>query len=258
MKKALTILIVVALLIGAGAWYFLSNANELIRGQIEQQGSKYLGTAVSVESVDLVISQGRMTIGGLQVSNPQGFSENQALSVAQITLDLGNLINQPYQVQLINIQAPKVLYEMNASGQGNLVALKDNLLANLPQSDKTPPTQDGANPLVIVEDVTIKSVQLTLDFAQLPTDELKIKKKVYQLTLPTFNTGPVGQPDGIPADQVGAVIVKAMLDQAIDKAKVEAKNRLAEEAKKKAKELLDKEKDKLLDKAKDKLKNLFN
>ena len=78
------------------------------------------------------------------------------------------------------------------------------------------------------------------------------------MTLPTFNAGPIGQPNGIPADQVGVAVVNTMLDNVIAAAKSEAKKRLADEAKKKVKEELDKQKGKLLEKANDKLKGLFN
>ena len=44
MKKGLGIIAVLVLLIAGGAWYMLSGAGDFIRVQIEQQGSKYLGT----------------------------------------------------------------------------------------------------------------------------------------------------------------------------------------------------------------------
>ena len=255
MKKGLVILLV--LLLVGGAWYMLSGAGDFIRGQIEQQGSKYLGTDVSVSNVDLALTEGRMTITDLQVQNPQGFSNNKAFSVDAITLDLGEVLSQPYVVQTININAPAFLYEVDENGQGNLLELKNNLESNLPKTDNKA-AKDGANPLVIVENVTVSNVRLKFDFEKLSTGELKIDKKTYEATLPTFNAGPIGQPNGMPADKVGLAVVNAMLDNIIAAAKSEAKKRLAEEAKKKLKEELDKQKDKLLEKASNKLKGLIS
>ena len=96
-----------------------------------------------------------------------------------------------------------------------------------------------------------------LDFEKLPTGDLKIEKKAYEITLPTFNAGSIGKPNGIPADQVGVAIANAMLDNIIKQAKAEAKNKLEEEAKRKLKEKVDEEKDKLMEKAGNKLKDLF-
>jgi hypothetical protein len=258
MKKFLIVIVVFVLLIAGGALYLVSNAGDLIRTQIEQQGSKYLGTQVSVFSVDLALTEGRLTINDIDVENPAGFSKSDAFSIEMITLDLGEVLKEPYTVQTVTLHAPEVLYEVDAKGQGNLLVLKNNLMANLPKS-KVPqePAKAGANPLVIVDDVSISKVRLKLNFEQLQTGDLNIEKKVYEVTLPTFSAGSIGKPNGIPADQVGAAIANAMLDNIIAQAKVEAKKRIEEEAKRKLKEKVDEEKEKLLEKASGKLKDLL-
>ncbi|KXI27695.1 AsmA family protein [Paraglaciecola hydrolytica] len=255
MKKGLMIF---ALLIAGFAWYVLSGAGDFIRSQIEQQGSKYLGAAVSVASVDLALTEGRMDINSLNIENPSGFSNENAFSVDSITLDLGDVINEPYIVQTININAPTFLYELDAGGQGNLLVLKDNLMANLPKTNNESASKEGANPLLIVENVTVSKVRLKFNFEKLSTGDLKIDTKEYEVILPTFNAGPLGQPNGLPADQVGLAVINAMLDNVISAAKSEVKKRLAEEAKKKVKEELEKQKDKLLEKASDKLKGILS
>jgi hypothetical protein len=258
MKKGLGIFALLLLLIAGGAWYVLSGAGDFIRAQIEQQGSQYLGTTVSVFNVDLALTEGRMTISDLDIDNPKGFSDEDAFSVDTITLDLGEVLNEPYVVQTVSINAPEILYEVDSSGQGNLIALKNNLADNLPKSENRTASKDAANPLVIIENVTVSNVRLKFNFEKLSTGELNIETKAYEVTLPTFNAGPIGQPNGMPADQVGVAVVNAMLDNVIAAAKAEAKKRLAEEAKKKVNEELEKQKDKLVEKAGDKLKGLFN
>jgi hypothetical protein len=260
MKKGLGIFALVVLLIAGGAWYILSGAGDFIRAQIEQQGSQYLGTNVSVFKVDLALTDGRITISDLDIKNPQGFSNQDAFSVNAITLDLGEVINEPYVIQTININAPEILYEVDKDGKGNLLMLKNNLAANLPKTknELAPTSQDAANPMVIVENIKVSNVRLKLNFEKLPTGELNIETKAYEVTLPTFNAGSIGRPNGMPADQVGVAVVQAMLDNVIAAAKSESKKRLEEEAKKKVKEELKKQKDKLLEKANDKLNDLFS
>ena len=260
MKKGLGIFALVVLLIVGGVWYMLSGASDFIRSQIEQQGSKYLATTVSAFKVDLALTDGRMTISDLDIKNPQGFSNEDAFSVDAITLDLGEVINEPYVIQTISINAPEILYELDKDGMGNLIVLKNNLAANLPKTknEPAPTAQNVANPLVIVENITVNNVRLKLNFEKLPTGDLNIETKTYEITLPTFNAGPIGQPNGLPADQLGVAVVQVMLDNVITAAKSEAKKRLKDEAKKKVKEELKKQKDKLLEKTKDKLKGLFN
>lgn len=257
MKKGTMIFALIIVLIAGAAWYMLSGAGDFIRAQIEQQGSKYLGTTVSVSSVELTLSEGRMSINSLQIKNPEGYSNEDAVSVDAISLDLGDILQQPYVVQTINVNAPAFLYEVDASGQGNLLVLKNNLMANLPKAD-TDASKEGANPLVIVENVTVSNVRLKFDFEKLATGDLKIDTKTYEVTLPTFNAGPIGQPNGMPADKVGVAVVNAMLDKVIAAAKTEAKKRLLQAAKNKVDAELDKQKDKLLEKASEKLKGLLD
>lgn len=259
MKKVLIVVAIILALVVGGFWYLISNAGVLIKQQIEQQGSAYLGTSVVVANVDLALSDGRLTISGLQVANPEGYSDQIAFSLNELTFDLGTLVEEPYTIQTVSINAPEILYEVDESGKGNLLVLKDTLMSKLPASEEPPAEQaPGANPLVIVEDVSVSNVRLKLDFEKINTGDLNIEQKAYEVTLPTFSAGSVGKPNGLPADQVGGAIVSKMLDNVIAQAKEEAKKRAVEEAKKKAKEKLDEEKDKLLDKAGDKLKGLFD
>ncbi|AGH47009.1 AsmA family protein [Paraglaciecola psychrophila] len=262
MKKGLGIFTLVVLLIAGGAWYMLSGAGDFIRAQIEQQGSQYLATTVSVFKVDLALTEGRMTISDLDIKNPKGFSNEDAFSVDTITLDLGNVTGEPYVIQTMIIDAPEILYEVDASGKGNLIVIKNNLTSNLPKTENKngsePVSQEVANPLVIIESITVSNVRLKFNFEQLSTGDLKLDKKVYEVTLPTFNAGPIGQPNGMPTDQVGITVVNTMLDNVIAAAKTEARKRIEEGAKKKAEKEFAKQKDMLLEKANDKLKNLFN
>lgn len=258
MKKLLIIILVIVGLIAGGAWYLFGNAGNFIKEQIEKQGSSYLGTKVSVFNVDLSFSDARLTISDIDVENPTGFSNSDAFSIETIVVDLGQVSSEPYVVQEVSLSAPEILYEVDASGNGNLLALKENLTRNLPKGEEPTETQEsGANPLVIVENVTISKVRLKLNFEQLETGDLEIEQKAYEVELPTFSAGSVGKPNGLPADQVGGEIVSKMLDNIIAQAKEEAKKRAREALKEKAKEKLDEEKKKLEEKAKDKLKGLF-
>ncbi|MEG3765359.1 AsmA family protein [Alteromonas sp. 14N.309.X.WAT.G.H12] len=260
MKKVLVILLLIVVIIAGGVMYLASNANDFIRTQIETQGTKYLATPVSVSAVDLSFSEGKLTITDIDVENPDGFSDEDALSLDAVTLDIAGATQEPYRIQEITVDGPEILYEVDASGQGNLLVLKNNLMENLPtgESESTPSESEGANPKLIVDEITVSNAKLTLNFEKLDTGDIELDKKVYDVTLPTFSAGSIGQPDGLPADQVGAAVVSKMLDNVIAQAKAEAKKVLAEKAKEKVQEKIDEEKEKLMEKGKDKLKGLFN
>ncbi|GAB3011269.1 DUF748 domain-containing protein [Bowmanella dokdonensis] len=255
MKKLLLILLVLLLALAGAFIYLASGADELIRTQLEKQGSKVLGTPVTVSSVELVWTETRLTISGLDIDNPKGYSDNQAFHLGQVRLDLGTATSEPYQVEEVLIEAPEVLYEVNAQGQANLMILKDNLQSALPANrDQAKDPAQGPAPLLAVQQVTVSNARLRLDISALETGDLQLEQKVFDITLPTFSADPVGVPDGLPADQVGSAIMNSMLANLID----QAKDQIREKVKDKAREKLDEKKDELMDKAKDKLKGLLD
>lgn len=112
--------------------------------------------------VELALREGRMTIVGFDIANPPGFSPQSAFKIDSMMLDLGDIISEPYVIQTINISAPSILYELNASGDANLFALQKNLMANLPKTDDTPTSSDESkkNPLLVVENIVLSGVRI--------------------------------------------------------------------------------------------------
>ncbi|WP_088329930.1 hypothetical protein [Lacimicrobium sp. SS2-24] len=260
MKKVLLGLVIIIAVIAAGVTYMASNLDELIRTQMETQGSATLKTPVTVDAVSVALKEGKITIRGVNVANPEGYSENRAFNLEEISLDVKLSAEEPYTVESLVIDQPTVLYEVDASGKGNLMVLKDNVQASMPKQQST--EQTGPNPLVAVENISIRNTRLIIDFESmdlqgLNIEDLQLDKKRYEVTLPTFSSDPVGVPNGLPADQVGKAILDSMLSNLNRQAKQKAKDLIEAKAKEKIKEKVDEKKEELKEKAKDKIKDLF-
>ena len=71
--KVLGIIIGVLIVVVAAVFvYVAQNANTLVKNAIEGLGSQYLGTRVSVASVDISLTEGSGAINGLEIANPAG------------------------------------------------------------------------------------------------------------------------------------------------------------------------------------------
>ncbi|GGD64961.1 DUF748 domain-containing protein [Lacimicrobium alkaliphilum] len=261
MKKLLIGMVIVIALIAAGVVYMASNLDELIRTQMETQGSKAFQTEVTVDSVAVALREGSITIAGFNVPNPQGYSDNSAFSLGEISLDLQVSTQEPYTVESLIVDKPTVLYEVDSAGKANLTVLKNNLQAMLPEQQQST-EETGPSPLVAVKNISIRDTRLIIDFESmdlqgLNIEELQLDKKRYEVTLPTFSSDPVGLPDGLPADQVGKAILDSMLSNLTRQAKQKAKEVLEAKAKEKLKEKVDEKTEELKEKAKDKIKDLF-
>lgn len=85
MKKVLIVLAVLALAIGGIGLYYAGKMDGMIEQAIEVSGTKALGTAIAVDSVDTKIADGEATISGLTIANPPGYSTNEALSIQSLS-----------------------------------------------------------------------------------------------------------------------------------------------------------------------------
>jgi hypothetical protein len=121
--------LVALLAIGAiGALALSFTLDGMIESNLESTTSEMLDTSVEVENVQVSILDGTGTIDGITIHNPEGFSNNPALSLKQISmkLDVYSLLSDTVLVKTVEVQQPQVFFEQKASGS-NLDALSGNL-----------------------------------------------------------------------------------------------------------------------------------
>lgn len=126
MRKLLIIVAVVVVLIAVGAFLLLSNLDSLVAKAIESNGSEVTGTRVHVSGVDIALREGRGTIEGISVANPDGYHAPHAFTLDDITLDLDlkSLRDEPIVIDEIRIKAPVVYAEFAEDGSLNINELK--------------------------------------------------------------------------------------------------------------------------------------
>jgi hypothetical protein len=125
MKRVLLVggLAVAAIIIGV-AYILYSSLDTIIAAEIEKYGSRYTGTAVRVDGVDLDLVSGKGVINGFSVANPAGFDTPKAIRVDRIalTVDVGSVTGNPIVIREVVIDKPRVTYEIGANGN-NIDAL---------------------------------------------------------------------------------------------------------------------------------------
>jgi hypothetical protein len=138
MKKALTALIVLLLLMGGATWYFVSyRMDAMIEKQIENGGLRALGTRVSVGDVKTSIKDGTLTISEVTVANPPGFKNANAFSLNGIeaAVDYKNL-----EVRRLTIDNPEIIIE-ELGGETNF----SMMMAELKKRGSTPAEVEAAD-----------------------------------------------------------------------------------------------------------------
>lgn len=173
MKKVLLGTSLLLVLLAAGAvFYIYSNLDRLVKETIETAGSEALGTRVSVASVSLELTDGRATIRGFAIANPEGFSDNDLFSVAEagIALDLLNLSQQHIGIESIVARNPRVYFESQGR-ESNIDALRAKL-ASEEATDAEEPDAQGTPLQLSIARVDIEQIEAVLvtDLLQEPLE----------------------------------------------------------------------------------------
>jgi hypothetical protein len=121
-RLALAVIAVgIALLAGAVA-YLVWSLDARVARAIEEQGTRIVGTRVHVDSVDIELAAGKGTIRGVRVANPEGYSSDDAITLAAIELaiDARSLREQPFRVTEVHVGDSVVNFELRADGGSNI------------------------------------------------------------------------------------------------------------------------------------------
>ena len=138
----------------------------------------YTGCDFRLESFRLNPFTGRLQLVEAHLSNPKGFSQPEAFSVATVRVDVavGSLFSSTVHVREIAIEGPFVGY-FSANGTNNFAAILANVEAKMGPSEKTPTGaegKEGAGKKVIIDRFRLAGTRVNLGMLPLaiPTIEL--------------------------------------------------------------------------------------
>jgi hypothetical protein len=149
MKKAITILLVLILLVGGGTWYFVAfRMDSMIAGKIETAASASLGTQVTVGTVTTDIKGGTLTISNVTIANPPGFNNENAFSLNGIeaVVDYSN-----YDIKRVVIDKPEIVIE-ELGGETNFSRMKAGIekQGSEPDPDSDPAADGKEEPIIVI------------------------------------------------------------------------------------------------------------
>ena len=141
MKKLLVAILLLVVIAGAGAWYFVTfHLDNLIRQEIVQVAERSLKTKVHVGSVRTDLRAGTLTIEDITVANPPGFRNPNAFTLRGIEAAVDY---ETREILRIVVESPEITIE-ERDDQVNVAALLSAAEADStpePESDGTPPPQ---------------------------------------------------------------------------------------------------------------------
>lgn len=152
-KTALTVSsLAVALLFGGGAYVYM-NLGSIAKQVTERVATDALGVKVSIGAMDVQLENRRAIVRNLKIANPPGYKKSHAVSVAEISVTLGDLSKELVKIKGISVDGTNVNLEVKDGGT-NLNKLANNV--------KMPPAKDesAAGPKVIIDRFALTKAQL--------------------------------------------------------------------------------------------------
>lgn len=219
----------------------LGNINSLVKTTVEEVGSDVLGTQVTLAEVDIQLTEAKGVLRGLQIQNPQGFSDAKLLSMSEVLMDLNvqALQDQLVIVEQVRIAGAKVLAEQVGSTT-NVQAL----LKHLEKTDEGSASSSTEQSSSAADNVRVRIDRF--DFEDASAKVVSDKLGETTLDMPNINLTKVGGDKGLPPNQ----LADALITPIVQSLKSSMEGMLKQLAEKKVREELKKQEDKAREKLK--------
>jgi hypothetical protein len=212
MKKAAIVIAVLAILIGAGAYWAYNSLDVIVKMALEHYGPDVTGVSVKVTDVKLSMRDGRGSLKGVEIGNPPGFSAPRAARLGEVSvaLDPATIRAPVVRVHEIVIDAPVITYERGKNST-NLDAIQRNIEAYVKRADtasagdrETTPAGKGVKHKFAIERLAIRGAKVTMT-----TQGLKGQGITFDL--PDIEMRDLGRVDGVTASEAANAVANALI-----------------------------------------------
>lgn len=192
----------------------LERLDSIVQRAIEERGSAITQTAVRVGSVDVSLRDGSVTLRGLTIANPPGFTAPNVFELGEIgvRIDVGTAFSDPLVIREIHIAAPRVTCEVNAAGTSNVEVIRRAAEgAERPRTTNDTPVSHagGGQPSAPGRRLIID--QLTLQDGSVTVDARAVGGPEESQSLPGFELSDIGVKErGVTPAEAGRIIVTAL------------------------------------------------
>ena len=204
MKKILIGLGVLVVIAAVGIFVFLGNLNDIVRAAVEKVGSDMTQTNVVLNEVDIELTSGKGALRGFRVTNPSGFSDDDAFKFDEVSvsIDLSSVRSDPVIIKEVIITGPEVVYEFGDDGVSNLDRLNKNVQSKSGGGEKS--SGGGDSPNIVIESLVLQGGKVAV-VAPLLNEKLSVP-------LPTIRLKDIGKDGkGATPEEIATQIMDAVL-----------------------------------------------
>ncbi len=194
-KKTNLKLITLAALVAAGGYLYL-NFSSLLTRTVEKIATDAVGVSVDIGSINISLSDKKVTVSSIKVANPSGYSNPHVMTTDALMIGLNTASEKLIDFSNIQVKGSSIFFEMNEKGT-NVQDLKKRT------EGKEQKESVGSEQIrVIVQQMMIdaSTVNATL-----------FGKEVPAITIPALKFSGIGSGKGIEAgDAIKQIFTKYM------------------------------------------------
>ncbi len=204
MRGVLIGFVIVLLIIAGIAYWAFTSLDSIIEAGIERVGSSLTETEVAVGGVDVDFKNLSITVTGVTIANPKGFSKGPAMTFATIRLavDRERTTKEVVALREILIDAPVISYEVGAQGS-NIDAIAKAVERNTSDESAAESEEDGPKFIIDRLVVTKGEVKMAAQGNKVASSDLP------GVTLKNIGAGS----GGVTGEELGRTLVAAITDQ---------------------------------------------
>jgi uncharacterized protein involved in outer membrane biogenesis len=176
MKKALVaIAALIVVTVGVIVYFALSSIDSIVKAAVEQVGSDVTGTDVTLDDVEISLSDGFGALQGFRMTNPKGFAEGEAFAFDEVSveIDIATIASDPVVIKQVIVQAPRITYALGKSSS-NMDEIKKNVDDYDKPDGETKASAGEEGPNIVIENLYLRDGTITVAAPQLSDQELAV------------------------------------------------------------------------------------
>jgi hypothetical protein len=208
MRFILKLILVIVILLGVAVGAAVVYLDQLAKAGIERGGTYALGVETSVDSVGIGLMSGKLSVDGLEVANPAGFSEPDffRLKDARVDVQPRSLLESTIHVPLFALDGITLNIE-RIRGKSNYDAILQSL-KKFESGGKPAEKSTGTGKQFVIDSLRITDVEAKVSYAPLGGQPSTVSVAVPEIRLKNVGSAQ----GGVDSAELIAVITKALLE----------------------------------------------
>lgn len=206
-KKRLSLFLVAGfliVLIGGGV-VFYGSVTTLTKAVVERIASRALDSKVRIDSLDITPEKELVTLTGITIANPKGYSSGTAISIGAIDIDARNLSREALAFEDIKVTGMNIRLDVSDTGT-NLSTLRQNAVTYV----STHKPDGKARVRTVIDHVGFTGTRLE------PPVKDAIAKGYSPMVLPEIHMRAIGQQQGgLPIEQASVQVFDYVIGVAL-------------------------------------------